>query len=107
MLADARPQVRPAPYPRACPSRGRRLGRLIRSYDLQAGNTLRVHPGHVGMYQESVQFNITTIPGIQNAFFGGGGLFLAALTGPGRGWLQSMTMQHLAHAIQKYLPKPG
>jgi uncharacterized protein (TIGR00266 family) len=74
------------------------------TYDLQAGNTLRVHPGHVGMYQESVQFNITTIPGIKNAFFGGDGIFLAALTGPGRVWLQSMTMQHLAHAIQEYLP---
>ena len=74
------------------------------TYDLQAGNTLRVHPGHVGMYQESVQFNITTIPGIKNAFFGGDGIFLAALTGPGRVWLQSMTMQHLAHAIAEYLP---
>ena len=77
------------------------------TYDLQPGNTLRVHPGHVGMYQESVGFNIMTVPGIQNAFFGGSGLFLAALTGPGRDWLQSMTMQHLAHAIQEYLPKPG
>jgi uncharacterized protein (TIGR00266 family) len=76
-------------------------------YDLQAGNTLRVHPGHVGMYEESVQFNITTVPGIKNAFFGGDGIFLAALTGPGRVWLQSMTMQHLAHAIQEYLPKAG
>ena len=48
-----------------------------------------------------------TVPGIQNAFFGGSGLFLAALTGPGRVWLQSMTMHHLAHAIQEYLPKAG
>lgn len=76
-------------------------------YDLQPGNTLRVHPGQVGMFQESVQFNITTVPGIQNMFFGGSGLFLAALTGPGRVWLMSMSMQHLAHAIQEYLPKAG
>ena len=76
-------------------------------YDLQAGNTLRVHPGLVGMFQESVQFNITTVPGIQNMLFGGSGLFLATLTGPGRIWLQSMSMQHLAHAIQEYLPKAG
>jgi uncharacterized protein (TIGR00266 family) len=75
------------------------------TYDLQAGNTLRIHPGHVGMFQESVQFSITSVPGIKNAFFGGSGLFLAALTGPGRVWLQSMSMQHLAHAIQEYLPK--
>jgi len=76
-------------------------------YDLQPGNTLRVHPGQVGMFQESVQFNIVTVPGIQNMFFGGSGLFLAALTGPGRVWLQSMRMQHLAHAIAGYLPKAG
>jgi len=76
-------------------------------YDLQPGNTLRVHPGLVGMFQESVQFSITTVPGIQNALFGGSGLFLATLTGPGRVWLQSMSLQHLAHAIQEYLPKAG
>jgi len=76
------------------------------TYDLQPGNTLRVHPGHVGMYQESVQFNITTVPGIKNALFGGDGIFLATLTGPGRVWLQSMSMPHLAHAIAEYLPRP-
>lgn len=73
-------------------------------YDLQAGNTLRIHPGHVGMFQEGVQFNVTTMPGIKNALFGGGGLILATLTGPGRIWLQSMSMSHLAHAIAQYLP---
>src|SRR5438270_117865 len=70
------------------------------AYDLQPGNTLRVHPGHVGMYQESVQFNITTFPGIKTAFFGGVRFSLLLRSGPGRVWLQSMTMQHLAHAIQ-------
>ena len=77
------------------------------TYDLQAGNTLRVHPGHVAMFQESVQFNVTTIPGIKNALFGGDGIFLASLTGPGRIWLQSMTLPHLAHAIAQYLPHPS
>jgi uncharacterized protein (TIGR00266 family) len=74
------------------------------TYDLQPGNTMRVHPGHVGMFQDTVQFNVTTMPGIKNALFGGDGLFLAALTGPGRIWLQSMTMPNLAHAIYEYLP---
>src|ERR1700738_2270112 len=74
-------------------------------YDLASGNTLRIHPGHVGMYEESVGFNITTVTGIQNAFFGGSGLFLAALTVPGRAWLQAMSMQHLAHPLHAYPPK--
>lgn len=73
-------------------------------YDLQPGNTLRVHPGHVAMFEEGVDFNVTTMPGIRNALFGGDGLFLATLTGPGRIWLQSMSLPHLAHAIAHYMP---
>jgi len=30
-------------------------------------------------------------------------LFIAKLTGPGKVWLQSMTMPNLAHAIAPYL----
>ena len=58
--------------------------------DLQPGETLRVHPGHVGAFQSSVQFQITTVPGIKNMIFGGDGLFLASLTGPGRIWPQTL-----------------
>jgi uncharacterized protein (TIGR00266 family) len=73
--------------------------------DLQPGETLRVHPGHVGAFQASVSFQITTVPGIKNMIFGGDGLFLAALTGPGRVWLQTLPISKLAHTIQRYLPK--
>jgi len=71
--------------------------------DLQPGETLRVHPGHVGAFHASVNFQITTIKGIRNIFFGSDGLFLAALTGPGRVWLQTMPVSNLAHALQPYL----
>jgi uncharacterized protein (TIGR00266 family) len=73
-------------------------------YELPAGNTLRVHPGHVALFEETVDFNVTTMPGIRNALFGGDGLFLATLTGPGKIWLQSMSLSHLAHAVGYYLP---
>lgn len=72
-------------------------------YDLQPNQTLRVHPGHVGMFQESVSFDITTVPGIKNKIFGGDGLFLAKLSGPGRVWLQTLPLSNLAHALQPYL----
>jgi uncharacterized protein (TIGR00266 family) len=72
-------------------------------YTLAAGETLRVHPGHVGMFDASVSFNITRISGIRNMLFGGDGIFLAALTGPGRIWLQSLPLSNLAHALSPYL----
>lgn len=73
--------------------------------DLQAGQTLFVHPGHVGAFQSSVSFQISTVPGIKNMIFGGDGIFLVALTGPGRIWLQTLPIAKLAHAIEKYLPR--
>lgn len=72
--------------------------------DLQPGQTLFVHPGHVGAFQMGVSFQITTVPGIKNMIFGGDGIFLVALTGPGRIWLQTLPIAKLAHAIEKYLP---
>jgi uncharacterized protein (TIGR00266 family) len=73
------------------------------TYDLDRGETLRVHPGHVGMFERSVSFEITRIKGIKNMIFGADGIFLAALTGPGKVWLQSLTLSNLAHAIAPYL----
>ncbi len=75
--------------------------------DLQPGETLRVHPGHVGAFQTSVSFQITTVPGIKNMIFGGDGIFLAQLIGPGRVWLQTLPIARLAHALEKYLPQEG
>ena len=72
--------------------------------ELAAGETLRVHPGHVGAFQSGVSFQITTVPGIKNMIFGGDGIFLAALTGPGKVWLQTLPISKLAHQLQHYLP---
>jgi uncharacterized protein (TIGR00266 family) len=75
----------------------------LTSYELPPGRTLLAHPGHVGMFQGSVQFQITRMRGIANALFGGDGFHLVALTGPGRVWLQSMPLAVLAHALSGYL----
>ena len=44
------------------------------------------------------------VPGIKNMIFGGDGIFLAALTGPGRIWLQTLPISKLAHSLVEYLP---
>lgn len=79
------------------------LGGELVSYTLEAGQTLLAHPGHVGLFEDTVSFEITTMPGIRNALFGGDGLFLARLSGPGRIWLQTLTAPGVAHAVQPYL----
>ncbi|HEV2425195.1 MAG TPA: TIGR00266 family protein [Terriglobia bacterium] len=72
--------------------------------DLQPGENLRVHPGHVGAFESRVSFEITTVPGIKNMIFGGDGIFLASLTGPGRIWLQTLPISKLAHTLMHYMP---
>jgi uncharacterized protein (AIM24 family) len=47
------------------------------------------------------------VRGIKNMIFGGDGIFLAALTGPGRVWLQTLPISRLAHQLQQYLPSQG
>ena len=74
-------------------------------YTLAPGQTLLVHPGHVGMFEGSVQFTMTRVPGIANMTFGADGFHLVALTGPGQIWLQSMPLSVLAHSLQPYLAR--
>jgi uncharacterized protein (AIM24 family) len=72
-------------------------------YDLRPGESIQVHPGHIGMFEDSVTFDIVLMRGIRNALFGADGLFIARLTGPGKVWLQSLTVPNLAHALSPYL----
>jgi uncharacterized protein (TIGR00266 family) len=74
---------------------------------LGPGERLLVHAGHVGVHEPTVGFDIQLMPGFANAIFGGDGLFLATLTGPGEVHLQSMPVLLLAEEIARYLPSQG
>jgi uncharacterized protein (TIGR00266 family) len=74
-------------------------------YDLQEGQLLKVDTGHVAMFEPSVDFDITMLKGFRNILFGGEGLFLATLRGPGKVYLQTMPMMKLASKILQYLPR--
>lgn len=76
----------------------------VREYMLQAGETMQVDPGHIAMYEPSVSYELTRVRGVKNVLFGGEGLFLATLTGPGRIWLQSMPLANLAAKLRQYIP---
>jgi len=71
---------------------------------LAPGERLRVHAGHIGMQEPTINVDIQMVRGFRNVLFGGEGLFLATLTGPGRIWLQSMPILNLAEEIARHLP---
>jgi uncharacterized protein (AIM24 family) len=75
-----------------------------RAYELKPGQVLQVDPGHIAMYEPSIDYDIQRIKGVRNVLFGGEGLFLATLKGPGRVWLQSLPLPNLAAKLRRYLP---
>ncbi|MBN1934524.1 MAG: TIGR00266 family protein [Anaerolineae bacterium] len=79
----------------------------VREYDLKAGQVMKVDPGHLALYEPTVNYDITMVKGVANMLFGGEGLFLATLTGPGKVWLQSLPLSNLAQKLARYLPSKG
>jgi uncharacterized protein (TIGR00266 family) len=76
----------------------------LREYTLQPGQMMRVDPGHIALYEPTVDYDIQRVKGVKNILFGGEGLFLATLKGPGKIWLQSMPLSNLAGKLARYLP---
>lgn len=68
-------------------------------FDLKAGEMLQVDTGCIVAFDESVQYDIQFVGGIKKAIFGGEGLFLATLQGPGRCIIQSMTLEKLRREL--------
>ncbi|MBN1435801.1 MAG: TIGR00266 family protein [Sedimentisphaerales bacterium] len=74
-------------------------GGTIVQRDLAAGETLRVDTGCLVAFSPTVDYNIKLLGGFKNTLFGGEGLFLAHLTGPGRVYLQTLPFSRLADRI--------
>lgn len=83
------------------------LDGTVCEYDLAPGQRLKIDSGNVAYFEESVRYSIETVKGFANIFFGGEGLFLTCLEGPGKVWLQTMTASELANKIIPYIPTTG
>ncbi len=66
---------------------------------LAPGEQLRMDTGCLMALGPSVQYDIQFVGGIKNTLFGGEGLFLATVTGPGPVWMQSLPFSRLAGSI--------
>ncbi len=68
-------------------------------FTLAAGQVIQVDTGCIVAFDESVDYDIQLAGGIKTALFGGEGLFLATLTGPGRVVIQSMTLNKMRREL--------
>lgn len=79
-------------------------GTIVRK-DLLPGQTLRVDTGALVALTPSVDYSVKFVGGFRNALFGGEGLFITTLEGPGTVWLQSLPFARLADRIAAALPQ--
>jgi uncharacterized protein (TIGR00266 family) len=68
-------------------------------FNLKQGETLQVDTGCVVGFDASVTYDVQLAGGIKAMMFGGEGLFLTTLTGPGRAIVQSMTLEKMRREL--------
>jgi uncharacterized protein (TIGR00266 family) len=78
-------------------------GELI-EHELKEGETIKIDQGYLAAMENTVTFDITTVKGVKNVLFGGEGLFLATVTGPGKVWIQTMPLANIVNLVLSYAP---
>ena len=73
-------------------------GTLVKK-TLKSGEVLKVDTGCLVAMTREIDYDIQRAGNIKTSLFGGEGLFLARLTGPGVVWLQSLPFSRLADRI--------
>jgi uncharacterized protein (TIGR00266 family) len=82
-------------------------GGTVIERELAAGERIDVDTGCVVAYHGSVEMDVRRVAGIKSMFFGGEGVFLATLTGPGKVWLQSLPFSRMAARMFAAAPQGG
>lgn len=73
-------------------------GNVIKK-ELAEGEKLKVDNGYVAAMTQDVKLDIETVKGVKNILFGGEGLFITTLQGPGTVYLQTMPVSKLASLL--------
>ena len=74
-------------------------GGTIIKKELKSGERLKVDTGCLVAFAPTVDYDIQFVGGFKNALFGGEGMFLAHMAGPGHVYLQSLPFSRLADRI--------
>ena len=73
--------------------------------ELQAGQRIKIDTGNIAFFEANVKYDVETVKGFTNILFGGEGLFLSVLEGPGKIWLQSLNAASFAGRLMGFMPK--
>ena len=73
--------------------------------ELAPGEVLKVDTGNVVAFEPTVNYEIETVKGLGNIFFGGEGLFNTVVNGPGHIIVQTMPIMKTAAAIDPFITK--
>jgi uncharacterized protein (AIM24 family) len=76
-------------------------------FDLKPDQVMKVDTGSVVGWDGTVGYDIQRVKGIKTMFFGGEGIFLTTLKGPGKILIQSMNLGNLATALMPFMPHRG
>jgi uncharacterized protein (TIGR00266 family) len=82
-------------------------GGTIREHELEPGETLHVDTGCLVALSDTVDFDVRKAGDVKSMLFGGEGIFLAHLTGPGHVWLQSLPFSRMAGRMLAAAPSRG
>lgn len=74
-----------------------------KEYTLGPGESIIVDTGYLAAMTESCTMDIQTVKGVKNVLFGGESFFNTRITGPGKVYIQSMPISHMAEVIQPYI----
>jgi len=66
-----------------------------KEYTLATNEKMIIDCGYLAAMEPTVTFDFEVVKGIKNIAFGGEGLFLGSLTGPGKVWLQTLPVTGL------------
>lgn len=72
------------------------MGGAVIERELRPGEQVHVDTGCIAAFTSTVEFDLIGAGGVKSSLFGGEGLFLARLTGPGKVWIQSLPFARLA-----------
>jgi len=75
------------------------IGGTVIKRELKAGEVLRVDTGCLAAFTSGVDYDIERAGNLKSMVFGGEGLFLATLRGPGAVYLQSLPFSRLANRV--------